>query len=603
MIALFEQLLYGLPESLIGFFVDLWRLLGFRPVVLGSDLLIYVLLLAGSMWFYFAMRREYWRVAVRQVAANWVAMLSFGILVLYGSVAFLDTLHFRKAVWPEVAAISGDGAKAGKEVPLAPGVFALHVLAERAETDAASGAEEVRWVPGELPEDVAVHLEGDAAGRLLPPEGRYDGGNLRFAAGTGDTRVLFTVLPRDLKEGEDIDEEERAKSTPPLKLKFRTSQALPEAKDLRVRVAIEQSAFGQIQSVLDRVCAPLTETEQGRPKTERTYSAPLAARSFAKEDVFAEDGTRTREFKRLEYGGAHLTDPDQKGGDILKRVMGGLGLGLGFGLLCLLVGFVWLARQPEVGEERRASRFRWMIGTILFLAAVCFGLGTVYFLGSGYHLFGTDKSGQDVFYIALKGARTGLVIGTLTTLIVTPFAIAAGILSGYFGGWVDDAIVYVYTTLSSIPDILLIAAAMLILQVGMKEEEAIITADKRLVYLCIILGITSWTGLCRLIRAETLKLRELEYVQAADAFGISKLVIMLRHLMPNVLHIVLISVVLRFSGLVLAEAVLAYIGIGVDPSMQSWGNMINMARLELARDPAVWWSLMAAFLRRARRRN
>ena len=83
------------------------------------------------------------------------------------------------------------------------------------------------------------------------------------------------------------------------------------------------------------------------------------------------------------------------------------------------------------------------------------------------------------------------------------------------------------------------------------------------------MGITSWTGLCRLLRAEVLKLREIEYVQAADAFGVSRPRIMLRHLIPNVMHIVLISIVLRFSGLVLAEAVLAYVGIGVDPSMQS----------------------------------
>ena len=112
----------------------------------------------------------------------------------------------------------------------------------------------------------------------------------------------------------------------------------------------------------------------------------------------------------------------------------------------------------------------------------------------------------------------------------------------------------------------------------------------------MILGITSWTGLCRLIRAEVLKLRAIEYVQAADAFGIGRVTIMLRHLVPNVMHIVLISIVLRFSGLVLTEAVLAYVGIGVDPSMQSWGNMINQARLELAREPVVWWNLLAALI-------
>ena len=121
-------------------------------------------------------------------------------------------------------------------------------------------------------------------------------------------------------------------------------------------------------------------------------------------------------------------------------------------------------------------------------------------------------------------------------------------------------------------------------------------ADLRLLFLCLILGVTSWTGLARLLRGESLKLREADYVQSALALGVGHLTIIGRHILPNVLHIVLITVVLDFSGLVLAEAVLSYVNIGVDPTMNSWGNMINSARLELARDPMVWWSLAAAFL-------
>jgi peptide/nickel transport system permease protein len=121
-------------------------------------------------------------------------------------------------------------------------------------------------------------------------------------------------------------------------------------------------------------------------------------------------------------------------------------------------------------------------------------------------------------------------------------------------------------------------------------------ADIRLLFLCIILGITSWTGLCRLLRGETLKLREVEYIQAAVSFGVSHGKIIAKHILPNVMHIVLITIVLDFSGLVLAEAVLSYIGIGVDPTMNSWGNMINRARLEMAREPMVWWSLLSAFI-------
>ena len=120
-------------------------------------------------------------------------------------------------------------------------------------------------------------------------------------------------------------------------------------------------------------------------------------------------------------------------------------------------------------------------------------------------------------------------------------------------------------------------------------------ADARLLALCVILGVTRWTELCRLLRGEAMKLREQEYIQAAQAFGVSSLRIMTRHIVPNVMHIVLISVVMGFSSLVLAEAVLSYIGVGVDPTTISFGNMINAARMELGREPVVWWPLASAF--------
>ena len=199
------------------------------------------------------------------------------------------------------------------------------------------------------------------------------------------------------------------------------------------------------------------------------------------------------------------------------------------------------------------------------------------------HLFGTDKAGGDILFRAMKGVRTALIIGGLTTLIAIPFAILFGVVAGFFGGWVDDVIQYIYTTLSSIPGILLIVAFMLLFGQG-------------LVQICIILGITGWTGLCRLLRAETLKLRELDYVQAAEAFGVSTPMVLLRHIVPNLMHIVLISFILRFSGLVMSEAILSYIGVGVGPETGSWGNMIVEARFELGREPVVWWNLLASFI-------
>lgn len=222
----------------------------------------------------------------------------------------------------------------------------------------------------------------------------------------------------------------------------------------------------------------------------------------------------------------------------------------------------------------------------------------------GSHLFGTDKVGNDVLFTALKGVRTAIVIGAGTTLIIVPFAIFFGVVAGYCGGFIDDIVQYVYTTLASIPGVLLIVAFMLLFgttgyQGGLITEAqldlGVFILNDRLFWLALILGITSWTDLCRLIRGETLKLRELEYVQASKAFGVGSPGIIYRHIVPNLMHLVLITFVLQFSGLVLAEAILSYIGIGVGPQMGSWGNMINTARLELSRDPVVWWNLLAAF--------
>jgi peptide/nickel transport system permease protein len=228
-------------------------------------------------------------------------------------------------------------------------------------------------------------------------------------------------------------------------------------------------------------------------------------------------------------------------------------------------------------------------------------IGPALALCTGYHVLGTDKVGQDVLYLALKSIRTGLVIGTVTTLVLLPFAVTLGIMAGYFRGWIDDLIQYLYTTINSIPGVLLIAAAVLLMQVYVDQHPELFPtsaqrADLRLLFLCMILGLTSWTGLARLLRGEALKLRELEYIQAAQAFGVRDARIIGRHILPNVMHIVLISLVMDFSGLVLAEAVLSYVGVGVDPSMISFGTMINAARLEMSREPVVWWALAAAFV-------
>lgn len=201
----------------------------------------------------------------------------------------------------------------------------------------------------------------------------------------------------------------------------------------------------------------------------------------------------------------------------------------------------------------------------------------------GSHLMGTDGVGNDVFYRTLKGARTAFIIGGLTSLIATPLALILGMVAGFYGKWRDDLIQYVYTVLASIPSILLLIALVLVLGRGV-------------VQICIALGVTRWVGLCRLTRGETLKHRDREYVRAAKALGASDFRILTRHILPNLLPIVIISVTLGFSGLVLSEAILSYLGIGIDPGggIGSWGNMINAARSELARDPVIWWNLTSA---------
>lgn len=358
---------------------------------------------------------------------------------------------------------------------------------------------------------------------------------------------------------------------------------------------------GEVRSLFDWIAEPL------RVNQEKTYSAPLAVHLYAKENIELPDGGTVRDYPRLTHAGAHLEDPDARWGEIAQLSQQGIAWGLLVwgGLMLLLGGLAGRRRQTNLAEGvsallRGRTRYPWH-AALWTLLVMCLLTGVIASVGSHYHLLGTDKVGEDVLYQALKSIRTGLMIGTLTTLVMLPAAILLGIMAGYFKGWVDDVIQYLYTTLNAIPGVLLIAAAILMLHIYLSnhaDEFTSVTerADLRLLFLCLILGTTSWTGLCRLLRGETFKLRELEYVQAAEAFGVRHFTILHRHVLPNVLHIVLITVVIDFSGLVLAEAVLSYINIGVDPSMDSWGNMINSARLELAREPVVWWSLAAAFL-------
>ena len=361
---------------------------------------------------------------------------------------------------------------------------------------------------------------------------------------------------------------------------------------LHYRAALPEKNNGQtvyspeVLSVFDALVSGL------RSRTEKTYSAPLVAYLYAKESIGTAGGKVVRDYPRLKFGGAHLADPERElAGDVVRRAL--LGASGGLLVVLMLAGGI-LKLYPAARQSKP-------LGAVFIAALISAGLiGVISNLASVYHVLGTDKVGQDVLYLSLKSIRTGLVIGTVTTLVMLPFALLLGVAAGYFRGWIDDVIQYLYTVLSSIPGVLLIAAAVLMMQVEIEMhadwfETAAARADVRLLCLCLILGVTSWTGLCRLLRGETLKLREQEYIQAAQAFGVSSFRILMRHILPNVMHIVLISVVMDFSALVLAEAVLSYVGVGVDPTTISFGTMINAARLEMGRDPMVWWALASAF--------
>lgn len=197
------------------------------------------------------------------------------------------------------------------------------------------------------------------------------------------------------------------------------------------------------------------------------------------------------------------------------------------------------------------------------------------------HVLGTDVLGKDVFVQMLKACRTALVIGGLTTAIYIPLGALLGILAGYFRRWVDDLIQYVYSTLASIPEILLLVGILTVLPKGLGN-------------IAFALGVTGWVGLCRLIRGETMRQSERAYVTAARALGQTHRKIVTQHLLPNVMHLVLISGVLGFSGIVLAEAILSYLGVGAPIGTSSWGIMIDSGRTELGRDPLVWWNITAA---------
>jgi len=202
-------------------------------------------------------------------------------------------------------------------------------------------------------------------------------------------------------------------------------------------------------------------------------------------------------------------------------------------------------------------------------------------------ILGTDIFGQSVLRKTIYGAKISITVALCASFISIAIGLPLGAIAGYFRGITDDIIVWIYSTLSSIPSILLILAFALVLQ-GKTLFGAELTGITT-VYLAI--GLTSWVGLCRLIRGEVIKHKDREYVLAARSYGVSNSRIISRHLLPNVFHIVIINFSLRFVSFIHAEVILSFLGLG-EKQKPSWGAMIDGARLDLPK--GYWWEMTAA---------
>lgn len=214
-------------------------------------------------------------------------------------------------------------------------------------------------------------------------------------------------------------------------------------------------------------------------------------------------------------------------------------------------------------------------------------------------VLGTDWAGRSVLVKTFLGAKVSMTVGLMANLIAIPLGVLLGAAAGYYsgrffqGGILDDLIVWVYSTLASIPGFVLLISLKFAFRGVVLLGGSPFEMDLGGIHgLYLALAVVSWIGTCRLVRAEVMKIRELDYVMAARATGRSGPMILLRHIIPNVLHLGIINFSLGFVGAVQSEVLLSYLGLGVPVGTPSWGVMINSARMDLL--TGKWWELTAA---------
>ena len=197
---------------------------------------------------------------------------------------------------------------------------------------------------------------------------------------------------------------------------------------------------------------------------------------------------------------------------------------------------------------------------------------------SSSHVLGTDAVGRDIFTRLLYGARVSLWVGFIAVGISSAIGIALGLISGYFGGIIDEIIMRLVDIMLCFPSFFLILAVIAFLEPSVTN-------------IMVVIGLTSWTGLTRLVRAETLSLRERDFVLAAKLSGASKFRILFVHILPNTLAPVFVSATLGIAGAILVESSLSFLGLGVQPPYPSWGNMLLDGKDVLSNAP--WLSLFS----------